>query len=65
MTDDELAADELTRLRAGIQQIRDATTQLSRTNHLDGLTLQQFCDRLLDPAAFAEAERLRAERRAG
>lgn len=63
MTDAELAADDATRFRAGILQIREACRHQSRTNYLDGLTLADFCDRLIDPAAFAEAQRLRAERR--
>ena len=70
MTDEELAADDATRFRAGIEQLLEASKSLSRTNKLDGLTLRQFCERLLDPVAFvdpktlAEAQaRLRAERR--
>jgi hypothetical protein len=49
MTDEELAADDLTRFRAGIEQLLAASKSQSRVNKLDGLTLQQFCERLLDP----------------
>lgn len=61
MTDEQLAVDAETRYRAGIEQIREATRHASRTNHLDGLSLADFCDRLLDPVGFAErqASRLR------
>ena len=63
MTDEQLAADELTRYRAGIEQLLAASKSLSRFNKLDGLTLTQFLERLRDPVAYAEAERLRAEKR--
>jgi hypothetical protein len=56
MTDEQLAADELTRYRAGIEQLREAGKSQSRHNLLDRLSLVDFCDRLLDPVAFAERE---------
>ena len=45
MTDAELAADDATRFRAGVLQIREACRHQSRTNYLDGLSLTDFCDR--------------------
>lgn len=43
---------DLARYRAGIEQLLVASKSLSRVNKLDGLTLQQFCER---PSAMREA----------
>lgn len=56
MTDEQLAADDATRFHAGIEQLLAASKSMSRVNKLDGLTLQQFCERLLDPAGFAQRQ---------